>query len=117
MAWRGPALIQDVTVSNIGPDQVSKGVNNLSAETVLVVGSRFEGDIADDLDGGTVVSTAYRPGSVAATVGYDLQLGEGAAPAAAADPGLNREVRADDDFLYVKTPGGDWKKAALVALV
>ena len=41
----------------------------------------------------------------------------GTAPALASDPGETGEIRIDDNFIYVKTPSGDWKKATLGNLV
>ena len=41
----------------------------------------------------------------------------GTAPALASDPGQTGEIRIDDNFIYVKTPSGDWKKATLSNLV
>jgi len=41
----------------------------------------------------------------------------GTAPALASDPGETGEIRIDDNFIYVKTPSGDWKKATLSNLV
>jgi len=41
----------------------------------------------------------------------------GTAPALASDPGQTGEIRIDDNFIYVKTPSGDWKKATLGNLV
>lgn len=38
-----------------------------------------------------------------------------AAPANSAAPGTSREIRWDDDFIYVRTSTGAWKRAALTA--
>lgn len=51
------------------------------------------------------------------TIAGKIVATPGTAPALASDPGEAGEIRIDNNFIYVKTPGGDWKKANLGNLV
>ena len=41
----------------------------------------------------------------------------GTAPTLSGDPGDVGEIRFDDNYIYVKTSGAGWKRAALSGLV
>jgi len=60
-----------------------------------------------DVDG-DIYATTIR-GTIVATAG--------SAPAAGSDPGDEGEIRFDNDYIYVKTPGGSWKRVALSSIV
>lgn len=60
-----------------------------------------------DVDG-DIYATTIR-GTIVATAG--------SAPAAGSDPGDEGEIRFDNDYIYVKTPGGSWKRTALSSIV
>ena len=60
-----------------------------------------------DVDG-DIYATTIR-GTIVATAGT--------APTAGSDPGDEGEIRFDNDYIYVKTPGGSWKRTALSSIV
>jgi len=60
-----------------------------------------------DVDG-DIYATTIR-GTIVATAG--------SAPAAGSDPGDEGEIRFDNDYIYLKTPGGSWKRVALSSIV
>ena len=70
-----------------------------------IKGSVFADDSSQMLDAET--QTLY--GTIVATAGT--------APTVSGQPGAVGEIRFDDNYIYVKTSGAGWKRAALSGLV
>ena len=70
-----------------------------------VTGSVFADDSTQIIDSHS--QTLY--GTLVATAGT--------APALSGDPGAVGEIRFDDNYIYIKTSGAGWKRAALSGLV
>lgn len=92
-----------VTNAQLTGGSLSISVSALVANSIT--GSVFADDSTQMLDAES--QTLY--GTLVATAGT--------APTVSGDPGAVGEIRFDDNYIYVKTSGAGWKRAALSGLV
>ena len=83
----------------------ANGIEVEGSVTSNFIGSVFADDSSQMLDAET--QTLY--GTIVATAGT--------APTVSGQPGAVGEIRFDDNYIYVKTSGAGWKRAALSGLV
>jgi len=88
--------------------------------TLLVdgVNSRFTGNLTGDVTGSVFADDSTQIiDSHSQTLYGTLVATAGTAPSVSGDPGAVGEIRFDDNYIYVKTSGAGWKRAALSGLV
>ena len=104
-----PTIERDLKGSVFGDDStlLVDGVNSIFTGNLTgdVTGSVFADDSTQIIDSHS--QTLY--GTLVATAGT--------APALSGDPGAVGEIRFDDNYIYIKTSGAGWKRAALSGLV
>lgn len=86
-------------------ETTANGITVEGSVTSNFIGSVFADDSSQMLDAET--QTLY--GTIVATAGT--------APTVSGQPGAVGEIRFDDNYIYVKTSGAGWKRAALSGLV
>ena len=86
-------------------ETTANGIEVEGSVTSNFIGSVFADDSSQMLDAET--QTLY--GTIVATAGT--------APTVSGQPGAVGEIRFDDNYIYVKTSGAGWKRAALSGLV
>jgi len=88
--------------------------------TLLVdgVNSRFTGNLTGDVTGSVFADDSTQIiDSHSQTLYGTLVATAGTAPTVSGQPGAVGEIRFDDNYIYVKTSGAGWKRAALSGLV
>jgi len=86
-------------------ETTANGITVEGSVTSNFIGSVFADDSSQMLDAET--QTLY--GTIVATAGT--------APTVSGQPGAVGEIRFDDNYIYIKTSGAGWKRAALSGLV